>query len=119
MLYQHPKADHFVRELQQKLTTALQGGDASASTLARQMNSSLRSFYQQLARHGLRYRAVLADTRFKLARMYLADQRLSVADVALLLGYSEQSAFTRAFRGWSGETPAAYRCGRAGKQMKS
>lgn len=53
--------------------------------------------------------AVLGDVRFKLARMYLADSRLSSAEIALLLGYSEQSAFTRAFRTWSGSTPLDYR----------
>ncbi|MNG33795.1 HTH-type transcriptional regulator VirS [compost metagenome] len=65
--------------------------------------------YRQLAEHGLRYRALLGDVRFKLARLYLADPRLSLVEIALLLGYSEQSAFTRAFRTWSGSTPQDYR----------
>ncbi|MGH8434936.1 MAG: helix-turn-helix domain-containing protein, partial [Pseudomonas sp.] len=66
-------------------------------------------FYRQLAEHGLRYRWLLGDVRFKLARIYLGDPRLSSAEVALLLGYFEQSAFNRAFRAWSGSTPERYR----------
>ena len=84
-------------------------GLSAAATLASRMQCSLRSFYRQLALHGLRYRTLLGDVRFKLARMYLADPRLSLAEIALLLGYSEQSAFTRAFRAWSGSPPQGYR----------
>lgn len=108
-LEQQPKPDRFLDELQRCIGDALQDGEPSAEQLARQMKCSLRSFYRELAKHGLRYRALLGDTRFRLARIYLADARLSLAEIALLLGYSEQSAFTRAFRGWTGSTPLAYR----------
>ena len=40
---------------------------------------------------------------------YVKNARLDVAEIALLLGYSEQSAFTRAFRSWTGVTPALWR----------
>jgi AraC-like DNA-binding protein len=109
MLAQQPSPDQFIEHLQQQMMVALQEGEPSAAVLASRMHCSLRSFYRQLALHGLRYRTLLGDVRFKLARMYLADPRLSLAEVALLLGYSEQSAFTRAFRAWSGSTPQGYR----------
>lgn len=109
MLQQQPKPDHFLTELQGCIAAALQDGEPSAADLARRMNRSLRTFYRELAEHGLRYRSLLGDTRFQLARMYLADARLSLAEIALLLGYSEQSAFTRAFRGWTGTSPLEYR----------
>jgi AraC-like DNA-binding protein len=109
MLARHPRPDAFLEQLQRQMMSALQEGEPSAATLAGRMNCSLRTFYRQLADHGLRYRALLGDVRFKLARMYLADPRLSLAEVALLLGYSEQSAFSRAFRTWSGSTPQDYR----------
>ncbi len=47
--------------------------------------------------------------RFKLARLYLADPSLSLVEIALLLGYCEQSALSRASRAWSGSTPERYR----------
>ena len=109
MLAQQPRPDRFIEQLQQQMMVALQEGEPSAAVLASSMNCSLRSFYRQLALHGLRYRTLLGDVRFKLARMYLVDPRLSLAEIALLLGYSEQSAFTRAFRAWSGSTPQGYR----------
>ena len=109
LLAQQPRPDTFLEQLEQLMVAALQEGEPSATILAERMNCSLRSFYRKLAEHGLRYRALLGDVRFKLARLYLADSRLSLVEVALLLGYSEQSAFTRAFRAWSGSTPQGYR----------
>lgn len=109
MLSQQPRPDRFLQQLQQQMMEALQEGEPSATIIAERMGYSLRSFYRNLAEHDLRYRAVLGDVRFKLARMYLADPRLSLAEIALLLGYSEQSAFTRAFRSWTASTPQDYR----------
>lgn len=109
MLEEQPRPDQFLEALQQHIGAALQQGDPSAEAVARQMGCSFRSFYRHLASHGLRYRAVLADVRCRLARMYLADPRLSLAEISLLLGYSEQSAFSRAFRTWTGRTPQDYR----------
>lgn len=109
MLLESPATDSFLDRLQHHLQEALQEGEPAAADVARRMHLSTRSFYRQLARQGLRYRALVAETRFKLARFYLADPRLSLAEIALLLGYSEQSAFTRAFRAWTGSTPSEYR----------
>lgn len=51
----------------------------------------------------------LADVRLHLADHYLRDASLSIGDIGLLLGFSEQSAFQRAFKRWHGTTPRAYR----------
>ena len=52
---------------------------------------------------------MLDNTRMQLARQYLNDRALSVAEIAVLLGFSEQSAFTRAFKRWTGLTPLGFR----------
>ena len=51
----------------------------------------------------------LENTRRELAVRYLLDKTLSLTDIALLLGYSEQSAFNRAFKRWYQEPPKMYR----------
>lgn len=62
-----------------------------------------------LAEHGLNFRVLVDDVRRDLAKRYVADPALSLVDVAFLLGFSEQSAFQRAFRRWTGEAPGRLR----------
>ena len=57
---------------------------------------------------------MLERTRQQLAQAYLADSALQLGEIALLLGYSEQSAFNRAWRQWTGTTPLQWRRRHAG-----
>lgn len=119
LLHQRPQtvddeAAAFFAQVQEQIVEAMKNGDASAEAVARAMAMSTRSFYRLLSRAGYSYRGLLAHTRHTLARQYLADPALAQTDVALLLGYAEQSSFIRAFRGWTGMTPGAYRQQRSG-----
>jgi AraC-like DNA-binding protein len=62
-----------------------------------------------LSREGVTFQALLAEVRHHLARQYLGGGQISLAEISLLLGFSESSAFQRAFRKWSGVTPSVYR----------
>ncbi|MBK7417016.1 MAG: helix-turn-helix domain-containing protein [Dechloromonas sp.] len=84
-------------------------GTPSAQELASALGMSQRSFQRKLGRTGPDLPKVLDETRHELARRYLDDQSKSVTEIAFLLGFSEQSAFTRAFRHWSGMSPSVYR----------
>lgn len=70
---------------------------------------SARSLQRQLAEAGLSYQQVLDTCRELRARQLLADARLGLSDIAFLLGYAEQSAFTRAFTRWTGTSPGRWR----------
>ncbi len=113
MLGQHENKSNgfeaFLQQLKQQLQEAMKDGDTRASTVAKNMGLSLRSLYRKLSVNGHSYRTVLADSRRRLAKQYLADLSLSPTEIALLLGYSEQSAFIRAFKEWTGQTPGEYR----------
>ena len=52
---------------------------------------------------------MLAETRRDVAEGLLREGRYGLAEIAFLTGFAEQSAFTRAFKRWTGRTPAAYR----------
>ena len=101
--------DEFLQQLQYFLSANIHDGKLSAEKAAQELGYSLRTFYRKLNSHGLSFRAVLADVRLRLAKNYLCDSQLSTSEIALLLGYSEQSAFIRAFRNWTGGTPGEYR----------
>ncbi len=99
----------FFETLQQHIWNGMQDGQFSAEEVAGKMGYSLRSFYRKLSENGHSYRSILDDARLRLAKRYLSDFSLSHTEVALLLGYSEQSSFIRAFRNWMGITPGEYR----------
>ena len=69
--------------------------------------------YGVMARHlkgsGMGYRAIANEVRFEIARQLLEDTEVPLGQIAAALRYSEASAFTRAFRRWSGQTPTAWR----------
>ncbi|MDP3857466.1 MAG: AraC family transcriptional regulator [Stagnimonas sp.] len=87
----------------------LPDGEPTAADLAAALHLSLRSLQRKLAERGLRYEALLDDTRHELAQAHLRDARLSLNEVAFLLGFSDASSFTRAFRRWTSLTPSAWR----------
>jgi len=66
------------------------------------------SVKRKLRARGLSFNDLLTEVRRELAPVYLLEQRLSATEVALLLGYSELSAFSRAFRLWTGLTPREF-----------
>ena len=75
----------------------------------RALSLSPRSLQRRLGEASLKFQDLLDAVRRDLACVYLRDASLSALDVALLLGYAEQSSFTRAFRQWFGTTPSAWR----------
>jgi AraC-like DNA-binding protein len=77
--------------------------------VARRLAISTRTLERRLNEHGVVYRQLVDDTRRVFAVDYLKDRDQSLIEIAFLLGYSEVSAFHRAFRRWTGSTPAKYR----------
>ncbi len=80
-------------------------GHPALGDVARGLGVSSRTLQRQLAAHGARYADLLDDTLRDLAASALRDPRLTVADVAYLLGYVEQASFYRAHRRWFGHPP--------------
>lgn len=77
--------------------------------VAQELRLSPRVFYRRLAAQDMNFRDLREGALRQVAEMHLRDGRLTLAEVAGLLGYSEQSAFSRAFRRWSGVSPQAWR----------
>ena len=79
------------------------------ASIADELGLSQRTLQRKLADAGASFQQVLDGARHALAQDYLRQRGLSLADIAFLLGYQEQSAFTHAFREWSGMNPGAWR----------
>lgn len=91
------------------IVEALDAGEPDARLIAERLGSSERTLRRALAREGTSFRALVSDVRGEQARILLGDPRLSLTDIAFALGFSEHSAFTRAFKRWFGIAPALYR----------
>ena len=101
--------DDIVSRCKAHVLQHLTSGTPSAQEVARALGLSQRSLQRRLAALGLTFQGVVDETRHELARRYLDDPGKSVTEITFLLGFSEQSAFTRAFRRWSGMAPSIYR----------
>jgi AraC-like DNA-binding protein len=77
--------------------------------IAQILGVSTRVLQRNLAAASTTYMDVVEETRKQIALGYLQDPQLSLVDIAFLMGFSEQSAFNRAFKRWTGITPAAAR----------
>lgn len=102
-----------VEQARDAIAQALSEGVPKMSDIARGLGLSARSFHRRLSEHGVSFQAITEDTRRELAKGLLRDNRHSLAEIAFLTGFSEQSSFTRAFKRWVGQTPASYRRARA------
>lgn len=87
----------------------LQSGVPELPAIARRLAVSERTLRRRLAEEQTSFRALLDETRGELARGYVTDPRIPLTEVAFLLGFSDPSAFHRAFRRWTGATPAEFR----------
>jgi AraC-like DNA-binding protein len=80
----------------------------TATQVAERLSVSTRTLRRRLAEEGSSYREIVDEVRADLARHHLGRERRDIDDVALMLGFSDQSAFTKAFRRWTGRTPAEF-----------
>lgn len=106
-----PSGQVFQTELKAALARSLHEGAPTLEHVAQRLNMSPRTLQRRLAELDLSFQHLLDRTRAELARGYLLEGNLTLSEIALLLGYSEQSAFNRAFKRWTGLTPKSLRKG--------
>jgi len=87
----------------------LPSGNVTHEKIARSLALSVRSLQRKLQQAGTTFRDLLDSTREDLARQYVRDQSVDLTETAFLLGFSEQSAFSRAFKRWTGQSPREIR----------
>lgn len=92
-----------------RLIDFLPSGNCSRERVAQSLFMSESAFQKKLKAAGTSYQELLDNTRTELAQHYLADPAISVDEVAYLLGFSDCSNFTRAFKRWLSMTPREYR----------
>jgi AraC-like DNA-binding protein len=91
-----------VREL---LVALLPSGHLSQFRIAERLNRSLSTLQRQLSQEGTSYQEIRDETRHQLATEYVRESKLSLSQIAYMLGFSDQSNFSRAFKRWTGVPP--------------
>lgn len=91
------------------LKEMLPSGEPRQEDVAQRLSMTLRTLQRRLADLDTCYRDVLNQTRHQLALEHLRSAQYSVGEISFLLGFSEVSAFTRAFRRWTGSSPSTWR----------
>ena len=101
--------DHITQKAKATIVDQLPSGSVTDETVARSLNMSSRKLQRQLNREGTTFNTLLNDVRQDLAQKYLREEDTSMTEIAFLLGFSESSAFSRAFKRWMGVSPTTYR----------
>jgi AraC-like DNA-binding protein len=111
--------DNVIIETRRVIMSRIAQGETEIQSVARCLATSARTLQRRLSAAGTSYQELLDSTRCEAASRYLQDRRLSISEVAYLLGYSEPSAFHRAFKRWNGLTPQEFRQQRSEKRAST
>lgn len=103
------KKGDLVQQIQSLMIEQLPSGKITDRMIARELHLSERTLQRKLQDKGTSFRQVLESVRKMVALQYIRDSGTSMTEIAFLLGFSEQSAFSRAFKKWTGKSPVQYR----------
>ncbi len=99
----------FEDRIRMQISRSLSEGVPRMVDVARALGVSERTMHRRLADRNTSFKALAEQARQQLAESLLRQPRHSLAEVAFMTGFSEQSAFNRAFKRWVGQTPSAFR----------
>ncbi|MCH8499343.1 MAG: AraC family transcriptional regulator [Marinobacter sp.] len=99
----------FSRKVRRLIAQQMASDRIDADSLARQCHMSRQTLYRKLKKEGYCFHDLVEHVRQDKALRYVAEDRYSLGEIAFLLGFSELSAFSRAFKRWTGMSPAHYR----------
>ncbi|KPJ90003.1 MAG: hypothetical protein AMJ53_15125 [Gammaproteobacteria bacterium SG8_11] len=102
-------SDDFVEQVRRVLHSALLTQQATADRIAALFSIHPRTLNRRLKACGTNFHELTDQGRFEIARQWLESSAMELSQIAAALGYADASAFTRAFRRWSGTTPSLWR----------
>jgi AraC-like DNA-binding protein len=101
--------DDLVPRLRRELRMSLLAGKGSVGEVAHGLSMHRRTLNRRLRAHGTSVHRLVEDVRFEIARQLVENTRMPLTEIAAVLGYADASAFTRAFRRWTGRVPSGWR----------
>jgi AraC-like DNA-binding protein len=104
-----PAPTAFRRDVERQIETLLPEGGLRIESVARALGLSRQTLYRRLKAEATTFEALVERVRRRLALRFIRDEGLTVKEAAWRLGFAEPSAFSRAFKRWTGKSPAGMR----------
>ncbi|WP_136805672.1 AraC family transcriptional regulator [Desulfosediminicola flagellatus] len=101
--------NEIISKTKKAIVELLPSAEANLQSVASLLKLGPRSLQRQLQAEGITFLGLLDETRKQIAREYLRDDSMDLAEIAFLLGFAEQSTFSRSFKRWMGTSPGKYR----------
>ena len=109
MLNEMPREDDLLAAVRRMIGEAIRDAEPKLSLAAKKLGMSPRLLQRRLQEYGLDFKRLVDDTRQRLALQYIKEEKDTLTQIAFMLGYSDVSAFNRAFKRWTGTAPLEYR----------
>jgi len=103
------EGDNIIERIKAVIIDQLPSGNVTDGSVADSLYMSKRTFHRRLQQEETTFRIILNELRKELADKYIKDSSLNLNEISFLLGFSEISSFSRAFKRWTGASPSAYR----------
>jgi AraC-like DNA-binding protein len=105
----HAEKADIVNRVKATIIDTLANGSVSEASVADQLHMSPRNMHRKLQKEGTSFKQLLTGVRKELALQYIQDRSKTLTEISFLLGFSEVSSFSRAFKGWTGRPPSEAR----------
>ncbi|HKX51167.1 MAG TPA: AraC family transcriptional regulator ligand-binding domain-containing protein [Candidatus Binatia bacterium] len=109
VLHEMPREDDLLAAVRRMIGEAIRDAEPKLSLAAKKLGMSPRRLQRRLQEYGLDFKRLVDDTRQRLALQYIKEEKDTLTQIAFMLGYSDVSAFNRAFKRWTGTAPLEYR----------
>jgi AraC-like DNA-binding protein len=105
----HKAKEDIVNRVKAAIIDALANGAVSETSVATGLHTTPRNLHRKLQKEQTSFKVLLTDVRRELARQYIQDRGKTLTEISYLLGFSEVSSFSRAYKGWTGHPPSEAR----------
>ena len=105
----HSEKEDIVNRVKAKIIEELADGTVTEASVAESLHMTPRNMHRRLQKEDTSFKVLLTEVRQDLARQYIKDRSKTLTEISFLLGFSEVSSFSRAYKGWTGQPPSEAR----------
>jgi AraC-like DNA-binding protein len=107
----HSEKQDIVNRVKAAIIDELANGLVTEASIAKEMHTTPRNMHRKLQKEDTSFKQLLTEVRKELAHQYIQDRSKTLTEISFMLGFSEVSSFSRAFKGWTGKPPSEARQG--------